>query len=180
VTDGDPRKKLAYDESIRALQQQSSVLDDLRTRTGIVLAALSITAGFLGAKALENPGLTTWSWAAIVCFALAGVFSLCVLWPSGKWSFTSNAKIILEDLSRDDSITLDEMYGTYGEANQEAWESHDRDRLKPLIWFFRLAVIFLVLQVGFWLAALGTSHAAAEKTQQTPVGTVQRGGTAIP
>jgi hypothetical protein len=156
---GDPRKKLAYEVSIRALEQQSSVLDELRARTGVLLAALSLSASFLGAQALKNPGFSAWSWAAIGSFAVSGLLSLRVLWPSGGWKFTANAKTIVEDVNSDKSLTLDQMYETYAEDNQEVWEENSRKRLKPLIWFFRIAVLTLVLQVAFWLIALGNPHA---------------------
>ena len=41
----DERKKLAYDESIRALGLQSVVLDDLRARTGILLTDINVDRG---------------------------------------------------------------------------------------------------------------------------------------
>lgn len=167
MEDGDPRKKLAYEESIRALEQQSSVLDELRSRTGVLLAALSLSASFLGAQALKNPGFTAWSWAAIGSFAASGLLSLRVLWPGTGWKFTSNAKTIIEDVNSDDPPTLDQMYETYAEDNQEVWEKNSQDRLKPLFRCFRFAVLALVLQVAFWLLALGNPHASAEKTEET-------------
>lgn len=166
MEDCDPRKKLAYEESIRSLEQQSSSLDDLRSRTGILLTALALSASFLGARALDISGFSAWSWVAIGCFAAAGFFSLGVLWPSGDWHFTSKAGTILEDVELDDSITLDEMHGTYAKSNQGDWDDNSK-KLGRLFWFFRLAVVALVLQVGFWLVALGNPHASTEKTQET-------------
>ena len=172
----DPRKKLAYDESVRALELQSSALDDLRSRTGILLAALSLSASFLGAQALKDPGLTGWSWAAIGSFAVSGLLSLGVLWPGWKWRFTSNAKTIIEDVQSDESLTLDQMYETYAESNQEDWEENSKRRLKPLIWLFRVAVLTLILQVAFWLFALGNPRASTEKTKETPKSSIQKNG----
>jgi hypothetical protein len=172
VEDCDLRKKLAYEESIRSLEQQSASLDDLRSRTGILLAALALSASFLGARALDISGFSAWSWVAIGCFAGAGFFSLAVLWPSGDWHFTSKAGTILEDLEADDSITLDEMHGTYAKSNQEDRDANDR-KLGRLFWFFRVAVVALILQVGFWLIALGNPHASTEKTQETTAKTAK-------
>src|SRR5262249_53369597 len=92
----DPRKKLAYDESIRSLTLQSSVLDDLRSRTGILLTAVSLTATFLGAKALQH-GFTLWTKVGLGCFLASGGFCLMILWPSGSWDFTFNTQTILDD-----------------------------------------------------------------------------------
>lgn len=72
---GDPRKALAYNESLRALTQQAGVLDGLRTRTGILLAALSVTATFLGSMALNKGALTGWSGAGMGAFAVAAALA---------------------------------------------------------------------------------------------------------
>ena len=50
----DPRVRLTYDESIRGLDMQSATLDELRNRTGVLLAAASLSSAFLGATALEH------------------------------------------------------------------------------------------------------------------------------
>ena len=46
-------EELAYGESVRAIESQAGGLDELRTRTGVLLAAASIVASFLGAEALK-------------------------------------------------------------------------------------------------------------------------------
>jgi hypothetical protein len=151
---GDPRKKLAYEESIRALQLQSGALDDLRARTGILLAALALTATFLGSRVLDDSGLCTWSLLALLSFAASGIACLSVLWPSGDWHFTANARTIIEDIKSGESKDVDEMFEVYALSNQEDWETNKRDGLDPLVWRFRVAVLTLILQVGFWLVAL--------------------------
>jgi hypothetical protein len=180
VNDADPRKKLAYDESVRSLQLQSGVLDDLRGRTGILLTALSLTATFLGARALDLGGFSKWSWAAIAFF---GVSALCCLWilrPGGKWTFTTSATYILREyVDGSEPKTLDEVHVALAEDNQKSRDENN-DALDNLYLIFTIAIVALVLQVGFWLAALGTSHASpketSEKTAQTqPLATSQDG-----
>lgn len=153
----DERKKLAYDESIRALSLQSVVLDDLRGRTGILLTAASLTATFVGSRALDD-GFTTWTRLALGFFLATGGFCLGVLWPRGQWGFAFNAKTILEGyIHRSDGATIEEMYVTFAEINQSNWEAN-ADRLKWLFWSFRLAVLALVLQVSCWLIAIGSAQ----------------------
>jgi hypothetical protein len=41
-------EKLAYDSALRALDKQEKVLEELRARTGILLATSSLAASFLG------------------------------------------------------------------------------------------------------------------------------------
>jgi hypothetical protein len=45
---------LAYELALRALDQQEAALVELRSRTGILLAASALTASFLGAPALSG------------------------------------------------------------------------------------------------------------------------------
>jgi hypothetical protein len=150
----DPRKKFAYDESVRALNLQSSALDDLRARTGILLAAVSLTATFIGSRALEE-GFSTWTRLALGFFIASGGFCLGVLWPRGDWGFTFNAKTILEGyIEASNPAELDEMFVELAEINQTNWETN-AEKLRWLYWSFRLAVLALVLQVPCWLAAIG-------------------------
>ena len=153
----DERKKLAYDESIRALSLQSVVLDDLRGRTGILLTAASLTATFIGSRALDD-GFTTWTRLALGFFLATGGFCLGVLWPRGQWGFAFNAKTILDGyIKQSNGATIEEMYVAFAEINQSNWEAN-ADRLKWLFWSFRLAVLALVLQVPCWLIAIGSAQ----------------------
>jgi hypothetical protein len=48
------RARLAYEASLRALEHQQRILEGIRSRTGIVLGAASLTASFLGTRALND------------------------------------------------------------------------------------------------------------------------------
>jgi hypothetical protein len=41
-------EKLAYEEAVRGLDKQETLLEALRARTGVLLAASSIATSFLG------------------------------------------------------------------------------------------------------------------------------------
>ena len=153
----DPRKRLAFEESIRALTLQSAVLDDLRSRTGILLTATSLTATFVGSRALDG-GFSTWTQVALGLFLMTGGFCLGVLWPTGDWGFTFDAKTILDGYVRHPCpATIDQMHVEFAEINQENWQKID-DTLEWLFWSFRLGVLALVLQVPCWLMAIGTAN----------------------
>src|ERR1700744_1604332 len=87
VTD-DLRRALAFEESTRALQTQSENLNDLRSRTGILLTGLALSASFLGARALDDSGFDTLNWIALLLFGSAGFGCLLILLPWGNWRFT--------------------------------------------------------------------------------------------
>lgn len=64
---------LAYEEARRALDEQSQVLAELRSRSGTLIAAAAVTTSFLGSRILESQHIGTLAWAAIACFALVGL-----------------------------------------------------------------------------------------------------------
>jgi hypothetical protein len=153
----DPRKRLAFEESIRALTLQSAVLDDLRSRTGILLTAASLTATFVGSRALDE-GFSAWTLVALALFLATGGFCLRVLWPSENWQFSFNARTILDGYVREpDSASLNKMLVEFAEFNQENWDANN-EKLSRLFRSFRLAVLALVLQVLCWLMAIGMTH----------------------
>jgi hypothetical protein len=44
-------EKLAYEAALRGLDKQEGLIEELRTRTGVLLAASSLAASFLGQQA---------------------------------------------------------------------------------------------------------------------------------
>jgi hypothetical protein len=95
--DFDPRVKLAYDESVRGLDMQSAALDELRNRTGLLIAAATVASAFLGAAALAHQPATYW---LNICGLLAffGTILLClaVLWPSQQLDLSGNAQRVFD------------------------------------------------------------------------------------
>ena len=151
----DPRKALAYEESVRALTQQAGVVDALRTRTGILLTAISISSTFLGAQAIDQAGFSTATWFALGFFGGAGALALAVLWPRPNWHFTSDASVLIDGyIESDTPATLDEMHVDLAKFNQARWEQNG-ERLGVMFWLFRLSAAALVVEVGCWLVALG-------------------------
>jgi hypothetical protein len=65
---------LAYELSLRTLSQQEKILDELRARTGILLAATAFVTSFLGARALQDTDL---KWLGLLGVA-AAVISILI------------------------------------------------------------------------------------------------------
>jgi hypothetical protein len=51
-------QELTYEVSLGALNQQESALNELRSRTGVLLAATAIAIALLGGRALDDGGHT--------------------------------------------------------------------------------------------------------------------------
>ncbi|HEX8743952.1 MAG TPA: hypothetical protein VF712_12535 [Thermoleophilaceae bacterium] len=92
-------EEIAYAESVRAIAQQSSQLDELRSRTGLLLTGASVATSFLGAEALSRDGeLGTLGGLAVLAFLAVVGLCLWIVVPRRKaWRLVLGAKVLLED-----------------------------------------------------------------------------------
>ena len=90
-------EELAYAQSVRALDHQERAVDELRTRTGVLLAAASIATSFLAADTLKDDKLDALAVLALLCFGIVVVLALAILWPRREWRFKLGATVLLED-----------------------------------------------------------------------------------
>jgi len=88
--------EIIYAESTRAITAQEASLDELRSRTGVLLAALSVSTSFLGAQTATG-GLGLLGVIALLTFAAAVGACLYVLRPQRGWVFDLDAEILAED-----------------------------------------------------------------------------------
>lgn len=91
-------EELVYSAAQRALDQQSTALSDLRTRTSTLVAAATLSASFLGAAAIGRSAPT---WAVVLAmsaFLLTGAFAGAVLWRA-RVSFAIDADRVQGNLS---------------------------------------------------------------------------------
>jgi hypothetical protein len=153
-------EEIIYAEAQRGLALQVVLLNELRSRTGIMLAVTTATSAFLGAAAINHGGLHAWGVLALASFAVAIGCCLMALWPHRKWSFYEGAK---------------KLVGTYCDSPHpegEAWtpalmqrdlalhmEQHAddaRDKMKGIQQWFMGAGIGLAVEVACWLIEYGT------------------------
>lgn len=87
---------VALDEAKRALTYQAGSVDELRSRTGLLLAATSVTGSFLGSGAADQGHLGWLGVLAIAAFVAAVGACLYILWPR-KWTFVTSPRTLLED-----------------------------------------------------------------------------------
>jgi hypothetical protein len=153
--DGDPRLTIAYEESVRAWALQSSVLDELRNRAGVLLSAASVSSAFLGAKTLEGThGFSAASIAATVVFGLIVLLCVFVLWPTKDWTFTHDARALVEAYVDEDS-TLDAMRREMTLDNTQ-FRIENGSKMKTRFLGYKIACFALGIDVILWLIDLGT------------------------
>jgi hypothetical protein len=145
--------ELSYEAGVRALDLQERAVEQLRARTGTLLAATSLTASFLGAQAIQHTnGLGTLG--ALALLSLASSIGLCVyvLLPKSGFVFSLNAPTMYESLfpfaDDDEEVRRRLIYWLegYWKANQ--------NKIDDLGRYYFGAAVALILQLAFWSWAL--------------------------
>jgi len=145
--------RLAYEISLRALTQQEGVLDELRGRTGTLLAASSLVASFLGARAIDGGGVPALTALALAAFAVSVLASLYVLLPKPNLVFALRGSVLFEEELADPG-GLSETF-----RRLAYWLEEYRDANEPTIermfQLYRVAIVAVLAQVIVWSIALG-------------------------
>jgi hypothetical protein len=138
-------ERLAYDSALRALDKQEALLEELRGRTGVLLAASALGASFLGDSAFRDP--TVWlAVLALAAFVLSIAASVFILVPrTNQFVFSlSGPNLYVELFAFRDDIT--EVYRRLAYDLERFWSRND-ERLEPLVAAYRLAAGSLVVEI---------------------------------
>jgi hypothetical protein len=155
VTKRDLSYRVAYDEAVRALSQQQSMIDSLRTRAGLLLPAAAITTSFLGAQALSAGGPTLVTWSALGAFVAVAVAVLAALWPH-RLEFTADAANVIESYVETDEPVLASAIHRDLSLHMHDSYTENKQGQKQLAFRFRLAACLLTLEVILWLIDLAS------------------------
>jgi hypothetical protein len=148
--------ELSLGEGIRTLEVQERSVDQLRARTGMLLAASSLSASFLGAQTIQHEsGLGALSAIALVLLIVS--VGLCVYLLLGKqgFVFSISGREIYESLFafQDDAEETRRRLVYWIEA---FWTANQA-KIENLSRYFLVASIALVLQLIFWAFALASN-----------------------
>ena len=144
-------ERLAYEAALRALDKQERLIDELRNRTGLLLAAASLAASFLGREAFAGHPKRGLAILALVAFLLAVGASVYVLLPkTGKFVFAMVGAGLYEGLYelKDD---LGEVYRRLAYDLDRFWDDNDVE-LQKLFSAFRLAAVGLSAEIVILIA----------------------------
>jgi hypothetical protein len=133
-------------EARRAIDFQHSSLNELRSRTGLVLAAASVSASFIGSGVVgTGRQLGFLGGLALVAFVIAIASCIRVLMPAQGWWFATSPKTLIEDWVETDrgesSMTL--------HLARCLEDHHDRNRAKldDLFIWFQIAAVSVAAEV---------------------------------
>jgi hypothetical protein len=145
--------ELAYQLAMRTLEHQDQMLDQLRARTGTLLAAASVVASFLGATAIDRAGIGPFGVAALVAFVSSIGASVYVLLPKESLIFSLSGTVFIEQTLAED-IDLTETYRRLAYW-VEGYSAGNAATVARLFAWYRIAVLALLAEVCLWAAQLG-------------------------
>jgi hypothetical protein len=142
VDDGAPRilSELAYDANLRALDKQEGLLEELRSRTGVLLGASSLATSFLGQRAFVGSAPVAPAIVAVAAFVLCVASSVYLLLPKESLVFSLVGRAVYERLYefKDDPS---EVYRRLAYDMEAFWIEND-DKLQRLFKAYRVAALF--------------------------------------
>jgi hypothetical protein len=161
---GDPESyRILFDEAVRALSAQKASVDELRTRSGVMLTGAGVVSAFLGSAALtafsdantrnatnrttDPPLLAGGMYAGIVVaivltIAASAIFVLIL--RTKAWSFQSNTQLLLAEY-----IETEQPASPSEIRRSLAWYMHDAEEQNQATlgrlykWFNRGAIVFI-------------------------------------
>jgi hypothetical protein len=144
--------ELAYRSAAQALVQQEAALNELRSRTGTLLAANAVTASFLGAVALKGGRLDPAAGLAVLAFAISLGAALYILLPRTRLRFSISGPVLYETLYACGE-DAEEIHRRTAYWLEEFWSSNQGtiERLYP---WFTIAVIALAIELLLWAVDL--------------------------
>jgi hypothetical protein len=148
--------ELSYDAAVRALDLQERGVEQLRARTGTLLAASSLTASFLGAQSIQHAdGLGALGALALVSLAISIGLCVYVLLPKRGFVFSLSAPRMYESLfdfmDDDEEVRRRLIYWL------EDFREDNQDKIDNLGRYFLGAAVALMLQLVFWSLALAAT-----------------------
>jgi hypothetical protein len=139
--------RLAFDRSVRALERQERVVEELRARTGTLLAAGAFVASLLGIRGSGAIALTGVASAAVALCACVSI-----LLPNRRLEFTTSGAVVFEYFTRV-ALDMSEAYRTLAYWNDDVWDANERV-VERLTARFAIACLSLVLAIAFWSLSL--------------------------
>jgi cytochrome c-type biogenesis protein CcmH/NrfG len=143
--------QLTYEQAQKALEQQERQVNELRQRTGTLLAAAALTASFFGAAVLGHDGVEVPIVLAGVALVVTVLSGLYVLYPH-ELEFAVDARRLYDDLAADpgdaERLLLRLAFGLRDTRDRNG------DRVDRLAQCLAIAAVALVVQIACWTWAL--------------------------
>ena len=139
-----------FDEARRALEQQASWRDELRSRAAALVTTASIVTALLGTETAFDG----WGWLAIGAFASVIAVAVYVLLPR-PWMFVVQARRLLDEyVEAEPSASLARMHRDLALHFEDDYRANAK-RLSRMAIAMYCEAILIVIETGAWLINLG-------------------------
>jgi hypothetical protein len=153
LADDDPRLAFIYQEALRGLVQQQSLVEGMGNRAGNLIFATAFASSLLGGTALSD-GLGTWDWTALVLLFGIGVLIAYMLWPFRDYTFRFDPQELLKTyVDAHQPMTMSEMHRALA-LRIEADRSNNWRIIQRLRVALQLALILLLCEILAWCLAI--------------------------
>jgi hypothetical protein len=150
------KEKVVYEESTRALDHQAKVVEGLRGRATAILAAASLTTGFLAPRALRqgasagDTSFTTLDWIAVVSVCLVILLCAMALVVPRSGSFVHAPSALVKQLLDDrPELSLALIYRHFSYWNGVYFD-RNRRRVEILYGLTASGALLLLTEVVAW------------------------------
>jgi hypothetical protein len=138
-------EKLSYEAALRSLDKQEAYVEELRARTGVLLAASSLAASLLGQQAFRGSNPRILVIVALLAFFVSIVTAVFVLLPKQNLIFAEKGVRLYEGLFavRED---LPEAYRRLAYDLDRFWKSNDA-KIQRLVRAFAVGATALIVEI---------------------------------
>jgi len=143
--------KISYDAASLSLEKQERLIEEIRARTGLLLAASSLAVAFLGRAAVDSANTVLVS-LALVAFAFSVGAAMYVLLPKSNLTFSLRGAGVYEGLY-EFANDLDEVHRRLAYDLDAFWDANDVVVAQLLRWF-KLSAIGVAAEIVLLTAAV--------------------------
>lgn len=148
----DEFEKWGYEAALRSLDKQERLLEELRTRTGVLLATSSVVTSLLSQEAFQDPRPRFLAVATLVAFVGTTGACLFLLHPKQDLAFGPEGTVLYETLGVKGEREAFLRQATFELGRR--WDSNSR-RIDVLTRVFTFAAGAFLLQTLSLVALLG-------------------------
>jgi hypothetical protein len=150
----DPRYELVWTEALRALSQQQSLLESIRSRTGTLLSAAAISTSFLGGVAFDDGEVAGAGILASVLFGMTAALGVWILMPRPGWKWANTPQQLLDEyVEGDEPLGHERMLRDLSlHMNENLTEN--KTKMHWLMGEYSLASGLLAVSISCWLVEL--------------------------
>ena len=147
---GSSVEELAFEEGLRAIDQQAETLRSLRGSASTLLGANSILIAAMGRFGPLGSGLAYYSAVPLLVMVLSAVLCVSILWPTEGLVTRFSARSFFAGFSSGTTPKLTEVHRSLA-LHLDASVTENVNQLGNLMFRFRCAAISLLIAVAVWM-----------------------------